>query len=149
MLVCRPEIIASLVLIYSYANPLILFILLANVLPFLSLGNIKTAVFRAASRAALRLNPADRVIRMEDLTRACEEEGDKSSSGLSDAMKSMYSLISLQILSCIVNYCLLKCDLVVLSGAERFQRFEQFEPFGIIIMRRESVGSRHNSIIVT
>jgi hypothetical protein len=65
------------------------------ILHFISLlplpGNIKTVVFRAASRAALRVNPADRVIRMEDLTRACEEEGDKTASAISDAMKSMYS----------------------------------------------------------
>jgi SpoVK/Ycf46/Vps4 family AAA+-type ATPase len=37
-------------------------------------GNIKTVVFRAASRAALRRNVSERVITMEDLVKSCEEE---------------------------------------------------------------------------
>ncbi len=51
-------------------------------------GNIKTAVFRAASRAALRANPNDRILTMEDLRKACEEEHGKDALNL--ASSSMY-----------------------------------------------------------
>ena len=55
-------------------------------------GNIKSAVFRAASRAALRSTPGERIITYEDLKRACDEEFDKTGSrGLSQAASNMFS----------------------------------------------------------
>lgn len=54
-------------------------------------GNIKSAVFRAASRAALRSKPEDRVIRMDDLVRSCEEEAGKTTTNLSATTMSMYN----------------------------------------------------------
>jgi SpoVK/Ycf46/Vps4 family AAA+-type ATPase len=54
-------------------------------------GNIKSAVFRAASRAALRASSEDRIIRMEDLVRSCEEETSKTSNPHSATTMSMYT----------------------------------------------------------
>lgn len=55
-------------------------------------GNIKSAVFRAASRAALRPASVDRVICMLDLTKACDEEQDKEQSRITNAMRTaMYN----------------------------------------------------------
>jgi SpoVK/Ycf46/Vps4 family AAA+-type ATPase len=53
-------------------------------------GNIKTAVFRAASRAALRAKLDQRVITMEDLKKAAEEESGKDLSKKAGA-NSMFS----------------------------------------------------------
>jgi SpoVK/Ycf46/Vps4 family AAA+-type ATPase len=53
-------------------------------------GNIKSVVFRAASRAALRKDAASRVITMADLTSACDEEMQKET-GTSTAHLSMYN----------------------------------------------------------
>lgn len=53
-------------------------------------GNIKSVVFRAASRAALRKDAASRVITMADLTSASEEEMQKEI-GSSSAHLSMYN----------------------------------------------------------
>jgi SpoVK/Ycf46/Vps4 family AAA+-type ATPase len=47
-------------------------------------GAIKSAVFRAASRIALRVNVEERVIRMADLLRAGEEELEKEQVRISD-----------------------------------------------------------------
>lgn len=47
----------------------------------LSGGDIKSALFRAASRAALRTNDKDRILRMQDLEEACQEELNKRSEG--------------------------------------------------------------------
>jgi len=44
-------------------------------------GDIKSAVLRAATRAALRLKEDDRVVCMKDLEEACEEETEKRSEG--------------------------------------------------------------------
>ena len=52
-------------------------------------GNIKTAVFRAAARAALRLKTEDRVITMDDFRKACDEENGKESRAA--AAVSMYA----------------------------------------------------------
>ena len=52
-------------------------------------GSIKSAVFRAAFRSALRSDPSLRVISMEDLKRACDEEVDKTGSD-SSWISTMY-----------------------------------------------------------
>jgi len=52
-------------------------------------GGIKSAVFRAASRIALRMSTAERVISMEDLVRSGEEEMEKENLQTNDYM--MYS----------------------------------------------------------
>jgi len=44
-------------------------------------GNIKSALLRAASRAALRATEKDRVVRMKDLEDSCQEELQKGPSG--------------------------------------------------------------------
>lgn len=54
-------------------------------------GNIKSAVFRAASRAALRVSHETRRISMEDIKKACEEEAEKSEAFKSVGMSSMYN----------------------------------------------------------
>ena len=55
-------------------------------------GNIKSAVFRAASRAALRPKAELRVITSEDLKRACDEELEKTGSKTAQIVaSSMFS----------------------------------------------------------
>ena len=45
-------------------------------------GHIKSAIFRAAARAALR-TPDERKLTMEDLEQACEEECGKAGTSMS------------------------------------------------------------------
>lgn len=53
-------------------------------------GDIKSAVLRAATRAALRPKVNERVVTMEDLEESCREEQAKKSN-LSDGVEEMYS----------------------------------------------------------
>jgi SpoVK/Ycf46/Vps4 family AAA+-type ATPase len=53
-------------------------------------GNIKSAVFRAASRAALRGTKEERILSLADLVQSCEEEASKTADATSSTL-SMYS----------------------------------------------------------
>uniref|UniRef100_A0A0G4HU76 AAA+ ATPase domain-containing protein n=1 Tax=Chromera velia CCMP2878 TaxID=1169474 RepID=A0A0G4HU76_9ALVE len=64
-------------------------------------GSIKSAIFRAAARAALRKEPSERLIKMADLTAAAEEEVKKDHGKRNEAaMRSMF---------CLIYGCLVQC----------------------------------------
>lgn len=54
-------------------------------------GSIKNALFRAATTAALRLDPSDRVVSMRDLDKACAAEMSKKGGPLAGTMLGMYN----------------------------------------------------------